>query len=297
MGLVFSLIILTAFHASAHLLDLNQLGLGGLDSTSHTAASVWVRIGSIPLRLVLLAVLAQYLFRFHPYFHWARATSEALLQAWAACCSYYVADLLLSTAPLTPALTGLSLLLVAGCLVCALLLPKAAYVAASALLIGLTALVHHAQHISGENNAFTLFGLHGIALILAGIRPTWSQRLLLGIILIPAFGYLFPVAEKLMLNPLGWLDGTTFQAFAAILGYSLSYPISLAGSWLLLLFQASFLLVLIRPQRSAYLYPAAILFHLTAGLTLGFGAVLNPWIVSLALSWAALQSRENTVHV
>lgn len=291
-----AVLILAVFHISARMIEFEAPYWAWLDSTPHTPASLWVRVGSIPLRFALVILLARYLYRFRPGYAFTASTQTVLLQLWTVCCGYYVADLVLSTAGIPFFLTALALVLTAILLLLAILAPDKAYLPASLLMAGLTALVLNAQQQSGQNNAFTLFGLQGLALIAASIRPIWSQRLLLGIILIPALGYLFPVAEKLMLNPIGWLSGTTFQAFADILGYHLSYPISLAGSWLLLLFQGAFLLVHARPGRAAWLYPVAILFHLTAGLTLGFGAVLNPWIVSLGLSWAALQSRENTVH-
>lgn len=291
-----AIVILSVFHISARLIEFDAPLWASLDTTSHTPASLWIRIGSVPLRFALVILLARYLYRFRPAFTFTASTQTVLLQLWTVCCGYYVADLVLFTAALPMLQSVLALAFVTICLLVTILVPDKVYLPALLLMAGLTALVLYAQQQSGENNAFTLFGLQGLALIAASIRPIWRQRLLLGIVLIPALGYLFPIAEKLMLNPIGWLSGTTFQAFADILGYHLSYPISLAGSWLLLLFQSAFLLVLTRPDRATWLYPVAILFHLTAGLTLGFGAVLNPWIISLGLSWTALQWRENTVH-
>lgn len=291
-----SLLVLVGFHLSASQIDFTAASWAWLDRTSHTPTSIWIRIGSLPLRLTLLGVLAVSLYRFRPAYAFPVSLPGVLLQIWTASCGYYIADLLLSTAAVSHFLTVTALCLTAACMLLALLLPDKGYLPASALMAALIALVHVAQQQSGENNAFTLFGLQGLALIAATRRPALAPRLLLGVILIPAFGYLFPVAEKLMLNPLGWLGGSTFQAFAGILGYPLSYPVSLVGSWLLLLFQASFLLVLARPERASYLYPAAILFHLSAGLILGFGTVLNPWILSLCLSWAALRAGENTLY-
>lgn len=294
--LVIAVVILAVFHVSARLFEFDAPQWSWLDGTAHTSASVWVRIGSIPLRLALLVFLSGYLYQFRPGYAFTASTHTVLLQLWTICCGYYVADLVLFTAALPMLQSVLALAFVTICLLVTILVPDKVYLPALLLIAGLTALVLYAQQQSGENNAFTLFGLQGLAFIAACIRPAWTQRLVLGFVLIPSFGYLFPVAEKLMLNPIGWLSGTTFQAFADILGYPLSYPTSLLGSWLLLIFQSAFLLVLTRPERAFWLYPVAIIFHLTAGLTLGFGAVLNPWIVSLGLSWTALQCRENTVH-
>lgn len=291
-----SAFVLAGFHLTANHLDFPALGFEWLDSTPHTAASIWIRIGSLPLRLVVLVGLARYLARFQPAGSFPSHLPVRLLQIWTTLCGYYVADLLIHTVAVSDPICAMALVLTAAFVGGAILYPTFVYIPASGLFLLLTFLVHDAQRQSGENNAFTLFGIQGLALITAVLSPAWSARLLWGLILIPAFGYIFPLSEKLMLNPLGWAGGTTFQRFAALLGYSLPYFLCLLGSWLLLLFQASFLIVLRVPSWVTVLYPAAVLFHLIAGLALGFGASLNPWIPALLLSWSAFQAVENTAR-
>jgi hypothetical protein len=74
------------------------------------------------------------------------------------------------------------------------------------------------------------------------------------------------------------------MAYGQIYGYELSNLEALLLSLGLVGFQLSSFFILLHPRIGLIIYPLAILFHLLAGVLLGFSPALNPWITTLLIS-------------
>ena len=279
--------LLVLVHFIAPLLDFNQPPLDALARGSHTGSSILIRIASVPLRIGLVWALLIRLRATNLSVKVESSDLNTVLSIWASLALFYCLDILLnSPLPYLPLLMLMAGAVGLAALLFGLLIPRMMGLTGVVLSTLLGLAIHGAERLGSANNAFTIFGLQGIALAVAWYKPGWSARNLAFVYMAPAFGYLFPLAEKLLLNPIGWLSGQTLGNYAGLYGYTLSVWASFFISMALLLFQASFLGILWRPALGRWLYPIAILFHLAAGLVLGFGAALNPWIVSLMVAWA-----------
>ena len=286
--LVFGLLCLLIGHGTANILPYDSPHLIFLNSFTHTAPSIWIRLWSVPLRVGFVSFLASSLQNCN-----AETKDNApillptLLSLWALIALYYSFDIFLTHALFQFGGIALSLIGVIGWFFSQFntkLLPAQALASLLILALG----IWISQYLNGSNNAFTLFGMQGLALVTAVMWPKYAKRSLYFILITPALGYLFPLAEKLMLNPLGWLSGETLTRYADIYGYELSGWQGLTLSIFLLIFQGLFALALYKPRTLLWLYPIAIVFHLIAGIVLGFSPALNPWIVSLILSFGVL---------
>jgi hypothetical protein len=255
-------------------------------SDTHTPASVLVRICSLPLRICLSLILVQYFSKKRYWLSYSGAETP-FATGWVLLAIYYCLDMTLAY-PFFQNGIGYGLLAsMAAGWIAMVYVSKLRPMAFAISFAGLCFFVLTAQQQTSSNNAFTLFGLQGLAIGLALTIKDESRkaRCFDFVVITPALGYIAPVAEKLMLNPVGWLSGQSLIGYGAIYGYTLPQGIAIMGSIGLLLFQLSMALVLIKPKVAFGLYPPAVLFHLVSGMVLGFGTALNPWILSL---WGAV---------
>jgi len=219
------------------------------------------------------------------------------LQTWVLITQYYTLDLVLSVNEVYSSKL-LSFVILSWVLFCISFFRTNLFklsIIATLLLFIYT--VNIAQNATTDNNAFSTYALIGLALIAAEFWPASLSKCAQFIILIPSLGYLVPFTEKMMLNPIGWLSGSSLWAYSQLAGFDLQLGLATALSLVLIAFQGIMILVLRRPKHAFWLYPAAILFHQVSGSVLGFATGLNPWITSLlfAISVLLLASEGQTI--
>ncbi len=278
--------LLLAEQLPASIPIIGSMAIGG-----HTEASIWLRLFSIPLRAAIAWQLGLAL--------WQGVKSKINIQpntievrylqaAWQTVSLFYISDLYLFDLHHPQWTVAVTLTLLSAAWAAALLTGRGRTVMMFVLFCALTWGIWQAQASGTENNAFTTFGLQGLALMLGARRGQPSPGTLQACYLIPALGYIFPFFEKVLLNPLGWLSGQTMAAYAEIYtGQVHGTATGIALSLVLLGFQGSFLGILFKPALLPWLYAAAIVFHVVAGVILGFPGILNPWITALGIGWVA----------
>lgn len=281
-----SLGVLLIGHVLVLVLPAQSLGWLAALSSTRTPPSILVRLFSIPVRIIGCAWLLIYLHKQTTPLLVTGSLWHQISMLWSLLCIYYIVDLLLHTLH-TPALftlftTGGLLLVFCWGVYSPARTGTAVWVGLAALSISIWA----AALKDGDNNAFTLFGLQGIALAVGSIKPSFKDRLGWFLVFCPALGYLFAVSEKLLLNPAGWLSGISLHRYSEVMQHPIPHWASLLASIGLIAFQLSMGKALHKPAWIVPLYVVAIAFHLVSGLWLGFSSALHPWISSLLFAIA-----------
>jgi hypothetical protein len=286
--------ILCVGHFTAPYISFHAPLFQPLNTFTHTGASVFVRLASIPLRIVLVAFIISYITSQNKALNFENYKNSLFISVWNIVALFYSIDIYLSSqGKYSNFNTGL-LVITALVWAAANYIPKALAAASLFIFSILAYFILIEQSIEGENNAFTIFGLQGVAFIVCAFRSSVWQRLWRFVAIAPALGYVFPLLEKLMLNPAGWLSGQTLGRYAMLWGIDLVPATALVLSLAFIAFQALFFLVVWRPRLGLIYYPIAILFHIATGQVLGFCGSLSPWITSLLLSMAVLLTAEES---